>query len=25
VRKEHLRTPASPVPAGAPKTRAHGE
>jgi len=25
VRKEHLRSPAPPVPAGAPKTRAHGE
>ena len=25
VRKEHLRAPAPPVPAGAPKTRAHGE
>ena len=25
VRKEHLRAPVSPVAAGAPKTRAHGE
>jgi len=25
VRKAHLRSPAPPVPAGAPKTRAHGE